>query len=72
MKTHNLEDLVVMAGKKDSEILRFKDKVAELTPFAVESRYPEFEEPSLHDTKKFIKTVIELREYILIKVGLKF
>jgi hypothetical protein len=42
--------------------LKFKDKGVELTVFAVESRYPEFSEPSLPDTKKIIKIAEKFRE----------
>ncbi len=49
-KTHDVEDLVAVAGKKDPSILEFKDIGAELSAFAVEARYPEFEEPCLEDT----------------------
>ncbi|HDN83495.1 MAG TPA: HEPN domain-containing protein [Candidatus Altiarchaeales archaeon] len=64
-RTHDLEDLVLLAGTKDKKILGLKDTLAELTPFAVESRYPEFEEPSLEDTKRAIKIAQELKDYIL-------
>ena len=64
-RTHDLEDLVLLAGTKDKKILGLKDMLAELTPFAVESRYPEFEEPSLEDTKRAIKIAQELKDYIL-------
>ncbi|RLI88759.1 MAG: hypothetical protein DRO65_04720 [Candidatus Altiarchaeales archaeon] len=64
-RTHDLEDLVLLAGTKDKKILGLKDTLAELTPFAVELRYPEFEEPSLEDTKRAIKIAQELKDYIL-------
>lgn len=64
-KTHDIEDLVIQAGKKDKEILKFKDKGAELTVFAVESRYPEFSEPSLPDTKDVVKIAEKFIKYIL-------
>jgi len=67
-RTHDLEDLVLLAGTKDKGILVLKDMLAELTPFAVEPRYPEFEEPSLSDTKRAIKIVQELKDYILKRV----
>jgi len=46
-KSHDIEDLVSLASKKDASISQLKDFGAELTPYAVEIRYPEFEEPSL-------------------------
>ena len=67
-RTHDLEDLILLAGTKDKGILLLKDMLAELTPFAVEPRYPEFEEPSLKDTKRAIKIAQELKDYILKKL----
>jgi len=63
-KTHDIEDLVVQAAKKDLEIIKLKDKGAELTPYAVESRYPEFSEPSLSDTKIVLEIAKEFKDYI--------
>jgi HEPN domain-containing protein len=67
-KTHDIEDLVIQAGKKDEEILKFKDEGVELTVFAVESRYPEFSDPSLQDTKEIIKIAEKFKKYILKKI----
>ncbi len=53
-KTHDVEDLVAVTSKKDPSILEFKDIGAELSAFAVEARYPEFEEPSLEDTENAV------------------
>lgn len=63
-KTHDIEDLVIQAGKKDAAILKFKDKGAELTVFAVESRYPEFSEPLLSDTEDVLKIAEEFMVYV--------
>jgi len=63
-KTHDIEDLVIQAGKKDAPILKFKNKGAELTVFAVESRYPEFSEPLLSDTKDVLKIAEEFMVYV--------
>jgi HEPN domain-containing protein len=63
-KTHDIEDLVAVAGKKDSAILIFKDIGAELSTFAVEARYPEFEEPSLEDTKNAVEIAKKFKNYI--------
>ena len=69
-KTHDIEDLVVQAGKKDASILKFKDKGAELTVFAVESRYPEFSEPLLSDTENVLKIAEEFMVYIIGKINI--
>ena len=54
----------IQAGKKDAAILKFKDKGAELTVFAVESRYPEFSEPLLSDTEDVLKIAEEFMVYV--------
>jgi len=63
-KTHDIEDLVVIASKKDPSILKLKDSGAELSSFAVEVRYPEFEEPSLVDTKIAVEVAEKFKNYI--------
>lgn len=63
-KTHDVEDLVAVAGKKDPSVLEFKDIGAELSAFAVEARYPEFEEPSLEDTKNAVEIAKKFKNYI--------
>ena len=63
-KTHDVEDLVAVAGKKDPSILEFKDIGAELSAFAVEARYPEFEEPSLEDTENAVEIARKFKKYI--------
>ncbi len=67
-KTHDLEDLVMIAAEKDREIIKFKDPLAELTPFAVEARYPEFDEPLEEDAKRAIENVERLKDYLYRKV----
>lgn len=64
-KTHDLEDLVLLAGQKDPEFLALKDEVAMLTPYAVETRYPEFEEPSLEDAKEAVQLAEKVRDFVL-------
>lgn len=41
-KTHALEDLVLLATQKDTAAAGLQSEVANLTPYAVETRYPEF------------------------------
>jgi HEPN domain-containing protein len=67
-KTHDVEDLVAVASKKDPLILEFKDIGAELSAFAVEARYPEFEEPSLEDTENAVEIAKKFKEYIIDKI----
>jgi len=54
-RTHTLEDLVLLAGQKYPAFSGLKDSVAALTPYAVEARYPEFEEPRLEDARGAVK-----------------
>jgi len=63
-KTHDIEDLVILASKKDSSILELKDSGAELSSFAVEIRYPEFEEPSIEDTITTVKIAEKFENFI--------
>ncbi|MHB1347350.1 MAG: HEPN domain-containing protein [Candidatus Humimicrobiaceae bacterium] len=67
-KTHDIEDLVAVAGKKDPLILEFKDIGAELSAFAVEARYPEFEEPSLEDTENAVEIARKFKKYIINRI----
>jgi len=67
-KTHDIEDLVVIASKKDPSILKLKDFGAELSSFAVEVRYPEFEEPSLVDTRIAVEAAEKFKNFINKKI----
>jgi len=68
-KTHDIEDLVVLASKKDPSILELKDYGAELSSFAVEVRYPEFDEDNLHPNiclpHSIIPLELRLLQYII-------
>lgn len=68
-KTHDVEDLVVVVSKKDPSILKFKDSGAELSAFAVEARYPEFEEPFLIDTKNAVEIAKKFKKFIRKKIS---
>lgn len=68
-KTHDIEDLVVIAGKKEHSILELKNLGAELSSFAVEVRYPEFEEPSLDDTKIAVEIAEKFGSYVKQKIS---
>ncbi len=39
-----------------------------MSAFAVEARYPEFEEPSLEDTKNAVKIAEKIKEFIKKKI----
>jgi HEPN domain-containing protein len=67
-KTHDLEDLVLLVGEKDKEILFMREEVAELTPYAIVTRYPEFSEPSLEDAKRALQIAEKVKSYVLEKL----
>jgi len=67
-RTHVLEDLVLLAGQRDTTFLTLKDVVVLLTPYAVEARYPEFEEPRLEDAKKAVEIAEEVKDFVLEKL----
>jgi HEPN domain-containing protein len=68
-RTHALEDLVLLAAQKDPDFSDLKDDVTMLTPYAVEARYPEFEEPLLEDTREIVRIARKVREVILKKMS---
>jgi HEPN domain-containing protein len=64
-RTHALEDLVLLAAQKDPEFLVLKDEAASLTPYAVETRYPEFEEPVLEDANESVEIAKQVANFVL-------
>jgi HEPN domain-containing protein len=43
-KTHNLEDLLNLLRLEDPNLTEFQVEITDLTPFAVNGRYPEYDE----------------------------
>lgn len=41
-KIHDLTELLQICTKEDREFSRFKDEMAQLTPFYIKTRYPDF------------------------------
>jgi len=64
-RTHALEDLLLLAAQKEPEFLSFKDEVTLLTPYAVETRYPEFQEPLLEDAQEAVRIARAVQYFIL-------
>lgn len=64
-KTHNIEDLILLVSQKDETILDLKDIGTELSPYAIETRYPEFEEPALEDANNAVKIAEKFRDFII-------
>ncbi len=67
-KTHSLEDLFLLAAQKDSAFKKLIEEVSVLTPYAVEIRYGEFEEPLFEDAKKALSIAELIEEFILAKL----
>jgi len=67
-RTHALEDLVLLAAEKDAGFALHKDDVTKLTPYAVEARYPEFEEPLVEDAREMVRIARGIREFVLLKL----
>jgi HEPN domain-containing protein len=55
-KTHVLEDLLDLVAQRDSSLESLREGLQALTPFAVETRYPESGLPSLAETKSAVET----------------
>ena len=67
-RTHALEDLVLLAAEKDRGFLSLKDEATTLTPYAVETRYPEFEVPLLEDARETVRIAGSIRDVVLTKL----
>ena len=67
-RTHALEDLVLLAAQHDLDCLKLKDLVIALTPYAVETRYPEFEEPLLEDAQQATEIAHQVQSLVLQKL----
>ena len=71
-KTHDLGILLEMCLEIDKEFESTDtDKIANLTPFAVEIRYPdEIYSPSIDECKESLKLVLEVKEIVLKKLNI--
>ena len=54
-KTHALEDLVLLAAVKDPGCRKLFTLASEISPYAVEIRYPESSSPSVQDARGPVK-----------------
>lgn len=71
-KTHVLEQLVLLIARKDPGFLDLKDEVVLLTPYAVETRYPEFEAPLLQDAREAVRIAEKVGNTVLKKLPQEF
>lgn len=67
-KTHLLEKLIELASLTDKDISILKEDAAKLSPFAVETRYPEFELPLSEDALEALEISYKIRNYVLSKL----
>jgi len=64
-RTHALEDLVLLAAQQVPDLAHMRDAAASLTPYAVEARYPEFEEPLVEDARAAVGIAQETAHLVL-------
>jgi len=64
-RTHVLEDLALLLARYEPEAEVKVDEVAQLTPYAVASRYPEFPDPSLEEAQTGVATARGLLDWIM-------
>ena len=70
-KTHALEDLVLLASVKDPECKKLFTIASELSPYAVEIRYPESISPSVEDAREAVQSANAIMTYVLAMIKLK-
>jgi HEPN domain-containing protein len=70
-KTHVLEDLIALAAQIDNSFIKLIEFAKKLTPYAVEIRYPLFEEPTMEETQEAIKIAEEIKKFVLDRIHLK-
>jgi len=69
-KTHALEDLVLLASITDPGSNNLFTIASELSPYAVEIRYPDSLSPSLEDAREAVQAAEVIRTYVLEKIRL--
>ena len=69
-KTHALEDLVLIASSKDPTCRNIFTVACNLTPYAVEVRYPDSPSPLPEDAREAVHAAEAIRNYVLGKIKL--
>jgi len=69
-KTRVLEDLIMLAMQIDNSFIELIEFAKKLTPYAVEIRYPLFEEPTEEEAKEAIEIAEKIKEFILKRISL--
>jgi len=67
-KTHNLGNLVSIIEEWEPGIISILEDALDLTPYAIESRYPDSDNPSYEDAKEAIQSATRIREIVLEKI----
>jgi len=68
-RTHALEDLVLIATSIDAVAKNLFTIASELTPYAVEIRYPDSPSPSSEDAHEALESAESIRDYVLEKIS---
>jgi HEPN domain-containing protein len=67
-RTHDIEDLVSLAMNEEPDFEEIKTESSVLSPYAVEVRYPEFEEPLLEDAREAVEIASDIRDFVICKL----
>lgn len=70
-KTHVLEDLLDLIAPKDLSLEGWREALQAMTPFAIETRYPEFSLPAVEEARKAIRTAGKVLKSIQSKLLLE-
>ena len=72
-KTHDLEMLLEMCLEIDKEFESMdKEKIASLTPFVVEIRYPdEIYTPTIDESREALEIALKIKEFVFKKLKIK-
>ena len=65
-----LSQMARVLSEEDRSCVELQDKVTRLTPYAVEIRYPELEEPLLEDAREAVEIAEQVRNFVLQRLGL--
>lgn len=61
-------DLVSLAMNEEPDFEEIKTKSSVLSPYAVEVRYPEFEEPLLEDAREAVEIASIIKDFVINKL----
>ena len=69
-KTHALEDLVLLTSVNDPVSNNLFTVASDLSPYAVEIRYPDSLSPSIEDAREAVHSAGAIRNWVLEKIRL--